>query len=146
MINPTAIILFLAFVAVTLGITWWAAKRTRSTDDFYAAGGKITGFQNGLAISGDFISAGAFLGLSGLVYASGFDGLVFAVVFAFGALFVCPGLGVQNFLNVARDHPVFFDDADFGFDGSVLVVDGAPQADWSHLRHGGGTNCGQRGN
>ena len=78
MINPTAIILFIAFVLVTLGITWWAAKRTKSTDDFYAAGGKITGFQNGLAISGDFISAGAFLGLSGLVFASGFDGLVFA--------------------------------------------------------------------
>ncbi len=84
MINPTAIILFIAFVLVTLGITWWAAKRTKSTDDFYAAGGKITGFQNGLAISGDFISAGAFLGLSGLVYASGFDGLVFAVGYTTG--------------------------------------------------------------
>jgi cation/acetate symporter len=84
MINPTAIILFVAFVVVTLGITWWAAKRTKSTDDFYAAGGKITGFQNGLAISGDFISAGAFLGLSGLVFASGFDGLVFAVGYTTG--------------------------------------------------------------
>ena len=84
MINPTAIILFLAFVVVTLGITWWAAKRTKSTSDFYAAGGKITGFQNGLAIAGDFISAGAFLGLSGLVYASGFDGLVFAVGYTTG--------------------------------------------------------------
>ena len=84
MINPTAIILFIAFVLVTLGITWWAAKRTKSTEDFYAAGGKITGFQNGLAISGDFISAGAFLGLSGLVYASGFDGLVFAVGYTTG--------------------------------------------------------------
>ena len=84
MINPTAIILFISFVLVTLGITWWASKRTKSTDDFYAAGGKITGFQNGLAISGDFISAGAFLGLSGLVYASGFDGLVFAVGYTTG--------------------------------------------------------------
>ncbi|MGH6644644.1 MAG: sodium:solute symporter family transporter, partial [Bradyrhizobium sp.] len=84
MINPTAIALFVAFVLVTLGITWWAAKRTKSTDDFYAAGGKITGFQNGLAISGDFISAGAFLGLSGLVFASGFDGLVFAVGYTTG--------------------------------------------------------------
>ena len=84
MINPTAITLFIAFVLVTLGITWWAAKRTKSTEDFYAAGGKITGFQNGLAISGDFISAGAFLGLSGLVYASGFDGLVFAVGYTTG--------------------------------------------------------------
>jgi cation/acetate symporter len=84
MINPIAITLFLSFVAVTLGITWWAAKRTKSTDDFYAAGGRITGFQNGLAISGDFISAGAFLGLSGLVYSSGFDGLVFAVGYTTG--------------------------------------------------------------
>jgi len=84
MINPTAIVLFAAFVLVTLGITWWAAKRTRSTEDFYAAGGEITGFQNGLAISGDFMSAGAFLGLSGLVYASGFDGLVYAVGYTTG--------------------------------------------------------------
>jgi cation/acetate symporter len=84
MINATAIALFISFVLVTLGITWWAAKRTKSTNDFYAAGGKITGFQNGLAISGDFISAGAFLGLSGLVYSSGFDGLVFAVGYTTG--------------------------------------------------------------
>ena len=84
MINLTAIILFAAFVLVTLGITYWAAKRTKSTDDFYAAGGQITGFQNGLAISGDFMSAGAFLGLSGLVYASGFDGLVYAVGYTTG--------------------------------------------------------------
>jgi cation/acetate symporter len=84
MINATAITLFLSFVLVTLCITWWAAKRTKSTSDFYAAGGRITGFQNGLAISGDFISAGAFLGLSGLVYSSGFDGLVFAVGYTTG--------------------------------------------------------------
>lgn len=84
MINMTAIVLFVAFVIVTLGITYWAAKRTKSTSDFYAAGGRITGFQNGLAISGDFISAGAFLGLAGLVYASGFDGLVFAVGYTTG--------------------------------------------------------------
>ncbi len=84
MINPTAIVLFAAFVVVTLGITYWAALRTKSTDEFYAAGGEITGFQNGLAISGDFMSAGAFLGLSGLVYASGFDGLVYAVGYATG--------------------------------------------------------------
>ncbi len=84
MVNVTAIILFLAFVVLTLGITYWAAKRTKSTNDFYAAGGKITGFQNGLAISGDFISAGAFLGLSGLVFANGFDGLVFAVGYTTG--------------------------------------------------------------
>ena len=84
MINTTAIILFIAFVIVTLGITYWASKRTKSTSDFYAAGGTITGFQNGLAISGDFISAGAFLGLAGLVYANGFDGLFFAVGYTTG--------------------------------------------------------------
>ena len=84
MINVTAITLFLAFVVVTLCITYWAAKRTKSTDDFYAAGGKITGFQNGLAISGDMISAGAFLGLSGLVFANGFDGLVYAIGYTTG--------------------------------------------------------------
>jgi cation/acetate symporter len=84
MINPTAIILFAGFVLVSLGITYWAAKRTRSANDFYAAGGQITGFQNGLAIAGDFMSAGAFLGLSGLVYASGFDGLVYAVGYTTG--------------------------------------------------------------
>ncbi len=80
----TAIVLFLGFVLITLGITYWAARRTRSTSDFYAAGGKITGFQNGLAIAGDFMSAGAFLGLSGLVFASGFDGLVYAVGYTTG--------------------------------------------------------------
>jgi cation/acetate symporter len=84
MINATAIILFAAFVVASLCITYWAARRTQSTSDFYAAGGTITGFQNGLAISGDFMSAGAFLGLSGLVYASGFDGLVYAVGYTTG--------------------------------------------------------------
>ena len=63
-LNLTAIGLFVAFVALTLWITWWAAKRTKSADDFYAAGGRITGFQNGLAIAGDFMSAGAFLGIT----------------------------------------------------------------------------------
>ena len=84
MINVTAISLFLVFVIISLAITYWAAKRTKSTEDFYAAGGQITGFQNGLAIAGDFMSAGAFLGLAGLVYASGFDGLVFAVGYTTG--------------------------------------------------------------
>ena len=83
-LNRTAIALFIAVVIFTLGITWWAARRTNSADDFYAAGGRITGFQNGLAIAGDFISAGAFLGLAGLVYGSGFDGLVYAVGYTTG--------------------------------------------------------------
>jgi cation/acetate symporter len=82
--NLVAISLFLVFVALTLWITWWAAQRTRSAQDFYAAGGRITGFQNGLAIAGDFMSAGAFLGLTGLVVANGFDGLIYAVGYTTG--------------------------------------------------------------
>jgi cation/acetate symporter len=77
--SPVAIGLFLAIVAVTLSITAWAAKRSRSLTEFYAAGGTITGWQNGLAIAGDALSAGAFLGLTALVFSSGFDGLIFAV-------------------------------------------------------------------
>jgi cation/acetate symporter len=76
--------LFLALVLLTLVITWWAARRTKSAQDFYAAGGHLTGMQNGLAIAGDVISAGAFLGLAGLVYGSGFDGLLFAAGYAVG--------------------------------------------------------------
>ena len=76
-LNLAAIIMFFAFVAATLGITYWAARRTRSAADFYAAGGGITGFQNGLAIAGDYMSAASFLGISGLVFASGFDGLIY---------------------------------------------------------------------
>jgi cation/acetate symporter len=83
-INPVAISFFLVFVLATLCITWWAARRTHSAHDFYAAGGEITGLQNGLAIAGDFMSAGAFLGLTALVYSSGFDGLVYAVGYATG--------------------------------------------------------------
>ena len=83
-VNIIAIIMFLAFVAVTLGITWWAARRTKTASDFYAAGGGITGFQNGLAIAGDYMSAASFLGIAGLVYTSGFDGLIYAIGFLVG--------------------------------------------------------------
>jgi len=71
--------MFLTFVAATLAITKWAASRSRSASDFYAAGGGITGFQNGLAIAGDYMSAASFLGISGLVFSSGFDGLIYSV-------------------------------------------------------------------
>ena len=74
-----AVALFLLFVGATLAITWWAARRTRTTKDFYAAGGNITGFQNGLAIAGDFMSAASFLGVSALIFSFGFDGLIYAV-------------------------------------------------------------------
>ncbi len=78
-LNVNAIAMFVLFVALSLGITYWAAKRTRTAAQFYSAGGGITGLQNGLAIAGDYMSAASFLGISGLVYASGFDGLIFSV-------------------------------------------------------------------
>ncbi|HEX7437681.1 MAG TPA: cation acetate symporter, partial [Caldimonas sp.] len=77
--NWTAIAMFAVFVLFTLGITKWAAARTKSAADFYTAGGSITGFQNGLAIAGDYMSAASFLGISGLVFANGFDGLIFSI-------------------------------------------------------------------
>jgi len=77
--NWTAIGMFVGFVVITLGITKWAAAKTKTAADFYTAGGGITGFQNGLAIAGDYMSAVSFLGISGLVYGSGFDGLIFSI-------------------------------------------------------------------
>lgn len=74
-----AISIFIAFVILSLGITYIAARRTKSADDFYAGGGNLTGFQNGLAIAGDWMSAATFLGMSGLVFLYGVDGIVFAV-------------------------------------------------------------------
>jgi len=83
-INMSAIIMFLLFVIATLGITYWAAKKNQTTSDYYAAGGGITGFQNGLAIAGDYMSAASFLGISGLVYLSGYDGLIYSIGFLIG--------------------------------------------------------------
>ncbi|MGI4951554.1 MAG: sodium:solute symporter family transporter, partial [Janthinobacterium lividum] len=83
-VNVTALTLFMILVAGTLLITWWAARRTRSAQDFYAAGGNMRALPNGLAIAGDLISAGAFLGLTGLVYGVGFDGLVYAAGYSVG--------------------------------------------------------------
>ena len=77
--NWTAIAMFGIFVAGTLYITKWAAGKTKTAADFYTAGGGITGFQNGLAIAGDYMSAASFLGISGLVFANGFDGLIFSI-------------------------------------------------------------------
>jgi cation/acetate symporter len=82
--NWHAIGMFIVFVLATLGITYWAARRTKSAKDFYAAGGGITGFQNGLAIAGDYMSAASFLGISALVYSSGFDGLIYSIGFLVG--------------------------------------------------------------
>ena len=77
--NTTAIVMFAIFVFATLWITKWAASKTKTAADFYTAGGGITGFQNGLAIAGDYMSAASFLGISGLVFANGFDGLIFSI-------------------------------------------------------------------
>jgi cation/acetate symporter len=82
--NWTAIIMFGIFVVATLWITKWAAAKTRSAADFYTAGGGITGFQNGLAIAGDYMSAASFLGISAAVMASGYDGLIYSIGFLVG--------------------------------------------------------------
>ncbi len=82
--NWTAILMFGAFVIFTLWITKWAAAKTRSASDFYTAGGGITGFQNGLAIAGDYMSAASFLGISAAVFLNGFDGLIYAIGFLVG--------------------------------------------------------------
>ncbi len=83
-LNISAIIMFLIFVGGTLMITYWAAKRTKTASDFYTAGGGITGFQNGMAIAGDYMSAASFLGISGLVYLAGYDGLIYSIGFLVG--------------------------------------------------------------
>ncbi len=83
-VNYQAIVMFVIFVGATLSITYWASKRTRSRSDYYTAGGNITGFQNGLAMAGDFMSAASFLGISALVYTSGYDGLIYSLGFLVG--------------------------------------------------------------
>jgi len=82
--NWTAISMFAVFVVGTLFITKWAAARTKSAADFYTAGGGITGFQNGLAIAGDYMSAASFLGISAAVMVGGFDGLIYSIGFLVG--------------------------------------------------------------
>ncbi len=77
--SPVVVLTFLLFLGVTLAITWWAARHTKGTKDFYAAGGRITGFQNGLAIAGDFMSAATFLGITGLTYLAGLDTTIYVL-------------------------------------------------------------------
>jgi cation/acetate symporter len=107
-VNMSAIVMFLLFVAGTLSITYWAARRTRTAKEFYTAGGGITGFQNGLAIAGDYMSAATFLGISGLVFLKGYDGLVYTVGFLVGWPFILflmaeklRNLGKYTFADVA---------------------------------------------
>ncbi len=82
--NWTAIVMFAVFVVATMFITKWAASKTKSAADFYTAGGGISGFQNGLAIAGDYMSAASFLGISAAVMTSGFDGLIYSIGFLVG--------------------------------------------------------------
>ncbi len=82
--NWHAIIMFCIFVAMTMGITYWASSRTKSTADFYTAGGGITGFQNGMAIAGDYMSAATLLGLTAMVYTQGYDGYIYMLAFFAG--------------------------------------------------------------
>jgi cation/acetate symporter len=77
--NAIAIGFFILFIVLSLGITVWASRRTRTADQFYAAGRSVTAFQNGLALAGDYMSAASFLGIAGLVALSGFDGLIYSV-------------------------------------------------------------------
>ena len=107
-LNIPAIVMFVIFVGATLGITYWAAKRTKSAKDFYTAGGGITGLQNGMAIAGDYMSAASFLGISGLVYLKGYDGLIYSIGFLVGwpiILFIIAeplrNLGKYTFADVA---------------------------------------------
>jgi Na+(H+)/acetate symporter ActP len=82
--NAVAIGFFLLFIVLSLGITVWASRKTRTAEHFYAAGRSVTAFQNGLALAGDYMSAASFLGIAGLVALSGFDGLIYSIGFLVG--------------------------------------------------------------
>jgi cation/acetate symporter len=110
--NWAAILVFGAFILLTLGITRWAARRTRTTSDFYAAGGGITGFQNGLAIAGDYMSAASFLGISAQIFADGYDGLIYSTGFLVGWPIIL-FLLAERFRNLGRY--TFADVASFRF-------------------------------
>ena len=82
--NPVAVLFFLLFIVATLGITYWASKKSRTATEFYAAGRSISGFQNGLALAGDYMSAASFLGIAGMVATKGYDGLIYSIGFLVG--------------------------------------------------------------
>ncbi|MFS0781098.1 cation acetate symporter [Bacillus sp. 1P06AnD] len=86
--NTSAFIMFLAIVAVTLFITYWASKKTNNASEFYTAGGGLTGWQNGLAIAGDYMSAASFLGIAGTIALAGFDGFFYSIGFLVAYLVV----------------------------------------------------------
>ena len=128
-LNISAILMFVVFVAATLFITYWASKRNRSASDYYAAGGRITGFQNGLAIAGDYMSAASFLGISALVYTSGYDGLIYSIGFLVGwpiILFLIAerlrNLGKYTFADVASYRLKQTEVRTLSASGSLVVV------------------------
>lgn len=128
-VNTPAILMFLAFVGGTLCITYWASKRSKSTSDFYTAGGGITGFQNGLAIAGDYMSAASFLGISALVFTSGYDGLIYSIGFLVGwpvILFLIAerlrNLGKYTFADVASYRLKQKEIRTLSASGSLVVV------------------------
>ncbi len=127
--NWHAIIMFVLFVGMTLVITYFAAKRTKTASDFYAAGGGITGFQNGLALAGDYMSAASFLGISALVFGNGFDGLIYSVGWLVGwplILFLIAerlrNLGKYTFADVASFRLSKTPVRIFAATGSLIVV------------------------
>ena len=92
-LNVEAVSIFAVVVAITLGITYWASKRTKTATHFWAAGRGITGVQNGFAIAGDYMSAASFLGIAGLIFLFGFDGFLYSVGFLVAFLTVLFLLG-----------------------------------------------------
>jgi cation/acetate symporter len=128
-VNFAAIAMFVAFVGATLCITYWASKKNNSASDYYAAGGNITGFQNGLAIAGDYMSAASFLGISALVYTSGYDGLIYSIGFLVGwpiILFMMAerlrNLGKYTFSDVASYRLKQMEIRVLSASGSLVVV------------------------
>src|SRR3989338_8912543 len=128
-LNVSAIVMFVAFVGMTLCITYWASKRNHSASDYYTAGGKITGFQNGLAIAGDYMSAASFLGISALVFPSGYDGLIYSIGFLVGwpiILFLMAerlrNLGKYTFADVASYRLKQKEIRTLSASGSLVVV------------------------
>ncbi|KLT73688.1 acetate permease [Neisseria arctica] len=128
-LNIAAVVMFFIFVGATLYITKWAAKQNKSSKDFYTAGGGISGFQNGLAIAGDYMSAASFLGISAMVFTRGYDGLIYSTGFLVGwplVLFLVAerlrNLGKFTFADVVayrlQQTPVRL----FAASGSILVV------------------------
>lgn len=75
----TALLMFLMFIVVTLVITWWAARRSSGASNYFAAGRRITGWQNGIAVAGDYMSAASFLGIAGIIAFQGYDGFMYSV-------------------------------------------------------------------